>query len=205
MRNKKKKTKKSLRSLHKSGSIFRMSEALRMGIHRRDLYRLRDEGELEMLSRGLYRFKEGPESSYPDFIPAAKKVPQGVICLISALAFHGITTQIPHFVYLAIPRSAYKPTISYPPMRYFWFSEKLLTTGVEKHHMAGFTFKIFDVEKTLVDCVKFRNKIGMDVVIEALKMYWRRGKPNINKLMAYAKLFRVEHVLRPIMETIISD
>lgn len=205
MHNKKKKTKKSLRSLRKAGSIFRMSEALCLGIHRRDLYRLRDEGELEMLSRGLYRFKEGPEPSHPDFIPAAKKVPQGVICIISALAFHGITTQIPHFVYLAIPRNAYKPTISYPPMRYFWYSEKLLQTGVEVHHMDGFTFKIFDVEKTLVDCVKFRNKIGMDIVLEALKMYWRRGKPNINKLMAYAKLFRVAHILRPIMETIISD
>ena len=201
----KKNLNKALQSLRKTGGVFRMSEALRLGIHRRDLYKLRDDGKLEMLSRGLYRLKEGPEPSLPDFIPAAKKVPQGVICLISALAFHRITTQIPHFVYLAIPRKAYKPTISYPPMRYFWYSEKLLITGVEKHQMDGFTFKIFDVEKTLIDCIKFRNKIGMDVVLEALKMYWRRGKPNINKLMAYAKLFRVENVLRPIMETIISE
>lgn len=205
MPKKTKKLKKAIHSLRKAGGVFRMSEALRLGIHRRDLYKLRDNGKLEMLSRGLYRLKEGPEPSLPDFIPAAKKVPQGVICLISALAFHRITTQIPHFVYLAIPRNAYKPTISYPPMRYFWYSEKLLITGVEKHRVDGFTFKIFDVEKTLIDCIKFRNKIGMDVVLEALKMYWRLGKPNINKLMAYAKLFRVEHILRPIMETIISD
>jgi len=201
---KNKKLKKTLQSFRKAGGILRMSEAVRLGIHRRDLYKLRDSGKLEMISRGLYRLKEGPEPSLPDFIPAAKKVPQGVICLISALAFHEITTQIPHFVYLAIPLKAYKPTISYPPMRYFWYSKKLLTTGVEKHRIAGFTFKIFDIEKTLVDCVKFRNKIGTDIVLEALKMYWRRKNSNINKLMDYAKLFRVEHVLRPVMETIIS-
>lgn len=205
MAKKNKKLKMTLRSLRNAGGIVRMSEALRLGIHRRDLYKLRDAGELEMISRGLYKLKDAPEPSLPDFIPAAKKVPQGVICLISALAFHEITTQIPHFVYLAIPRSAYKPTISYPPMRYFWYSEKLLKTGVEVHRMNGFIFKTFDVEKTLIDCVKFRNKIGMDIVLEALKMYWRRGSTNINKLMAYAKLFRVEHILKPIMETIISD
>jgi len=205
MTKKNKKLKTILRSFVKAGGILRMSEAVRLGIHRRDLYKLRDEGKLEMISRGLFRLKEVPEPSLPDFIPAAKKVPQGVICLISALAFHEITTQIPHFVYLAIPRNAYKPTILHPPMRYFWYSEKLLTTGVEKHRIDGFTFKIFNIEKTLVDCVKFRNKIGMDIVLEALKMYWRRRKTNINKLMDYAKLFHVEHILRPIMETIISD
>jgi len=205
MRKKNKKLQITLRSLRKAGGIVRLSEALRLGIHRRDFYKLRDAGELEMISRGLYRLKECSEPSLPDFIPAAKKVPHGVICLISALAFHEITTQIPHFVYLAIPRSAYKPTISYPPMRYFWYSEKLLKTGVEVHRMNGFIFKIFDVEKTLIDCVKFRNKIGMDIVLEALKMYWRRSSTNINKLMAYAKIFRVEHILKPIMETIISD
>lgn len=206
MAKKNKKPKKSARrSLRKTGGVFRMSEALHLGIHRRELYKLRDEGELEILSRGLYRLKEEAEPEFPDFIPAAKKVPQGVICLISALAFHEITTQIPHFVYLAIPKNAYKPTIAHPPMRYFWYSEKMLTTGVEKHHMDGITFKVFNIEKTLVDCVKFRNKIGMDVVLEALKMYWRRGNTNINKLMAYAKLFRVTHILKPIMETIVSD
>ncbi len=205
MAKKNKKAKNPLQSFRKAGGVLRMSEALRLGVHRRELYQLLDDGELEMLDRGLYRLREGPEPLFPDFIPAAKKVPQGVICLISALAFHEITTQIPHFVYLAIPRSAYQPTISHPPMRYFWYSEKLLSTGVERHLIDGLTFKIFDVEKTLVDCIKFRNKIGMDIVLEALKMYWRRGGTNINKLMKYAKLFRVEHILKPIMETITSD
>jgi predicted transcriptional regulator of viral defense system len=190
---------------HQAGGVLRMAEALHLGIHRRELYHLRDSGQLEVLSRGLYRLKSTKEAQFPDFIPAAKKVPRGVICLISALAFHGITTQIPHFVYLAIPRNAYKPTISHPPMRYFWYSEKMLKTGVLRHHVVGCSFKIFNLEKTLIDCVKYRNKIGMDVVLEALKMYWRRGKPNLNKLMDYARLFRVERVLKPIIETIISE
>ncbi len=200
-----KKLKKAISIFRKAGGILRMSEALRLGIDRHALYQLRDNGQIEMISRGLYRQKDMLEPMLPDFVPVAKKVPQGVICLISALAFHEITTQIPHFVYLAIPRSAYKPTISYPPMRYFWYSEKMLSTGVQKHLIDGCTIKIFDIEKTLTDCVKFRNKIGMDVVLEALKMYWRREKTDINKLMKYAKIFRVERTLKPIMETITSD
>ncbi len=191
-------------TFRKAGGILTMSEAVSLGIHRRELYALRDKGNLEVVSRGLYRLIEMPAPSLPDFIPVAKKIPSGVICLISALAFHEITTQIPHFVYVALPSQAHKPAISYPPMRYFWYTQKLLTTGVEEHTIDGCTIKIFDVEKTLVDCVKFRNKIGMDVVLEALKMYWKSRKTNLEKLFEYAKLFRVEKILKPIMETIVS-
>jgi predicted transcriptional regulator of viral defense system len=197
--------KQAIKIFRKAGGILRMSEALRLGIYRRELYHLRNSGQLEVLSRGLYRLKDKKLPQFPDFIPAAKRVPRGVICLISALAFHRITTQIPHFVYLAIPRNAYKPTISHPPMRYFWYSEKMLKTGILRYTVDSCSFKIFDIEKTLVDCVKYRNKIGMDVVLEALKMYWKRGRPNMNKLVNYARLFRVERILRPIMETIISE
>lgn len=181
-----------------------MSKAIALGIHRRELYALRDRGDLEVISRGLFRLTEMPEPSLPDFIPVSKKIPNGVICLISALAFHEITTQIPHFVYVALPSVAHRPAISYPPMRYFWYTKKLLKTGVEEHRMDGCTIKIFDIEKTLVDCVKFRNKIGMDVVLEALRMYWQSRKTNLDKLFEYAKLFRVEKILKPIMETIVS-
>ncbi|NGX53252.1 MAG: hypothetical protein KR126chlam5_01565 [Candidatus Anoxychlamydiales bacterium] len=188
----------------KAGGILTMSEALKLKIHRRELYLLRDKGQLDLICRGLYRLKNMPELSLPDFIPVSKKIHKGVICLISALAFHEITTQIPHFVYVALPQDAHKPVISYPPMRFFWYSNKLLTMGVEIHKIDGCNIKIFDIEKTLIDCVKFRNKIGMDVVLEALKMYWREKKTNIDKLMEYAKVFRVENFLKPIMETIVS-
>jgi predicted transcriptional regulator of viral defense system len=188
----------------KEGGFLTMSEALTHGIHRRELYMLRDKGILEVISRGLYRLTSMPEPSLPDFIPVAKKIPNGTICLISALAFHEITTQIPHFVYIALPSNSHKPAISYPPMRYFWYNEKLLKTGVEKHAIDGCIIKIFDIEKTLIDCVKFRNKIGMDIVLEALRMYWHSKKANLEKLFQYAKLFRVEKILKPIMETIVS-
>ena len=90
-------------------------------------------------------------------------------------------------------------------MRYFWYSEKLLKTGVEKHKIDGCIIKIFNIEKTLIDCVKFRNKIGMDIVLEALKMYWHSKKADLDKLFKYAKLFRVEKFFKPVMEAIISE
>lgn len=188
----------------KAGGVLTMSEAIKKGIHRRELYALRDRGDLEVVNRGLYRLVDMPDPSLPDFIPVAKKIPHGVICLISALAFHEITTQIPHFVYVALPSKAHRPAISHPPMRYFWYNQKLLSTGAEKHSIDGCSVMIFNVEKTLVDCVKFRNKIGMDIVLEALKMYWQRGRTDLDKLFEYAKLFRVEKILKPIMETIVS-
>ena len=187
-----------------AGGILSMSEALARGVHRRELYLLRDNGELEVVSRGLYRLTKMPEPSLPDLITVTKKIPHGVICLISALAFHEITTQIPHFVYVALPSNSHKSTISYPPIRYFWYTDKLLTEGVQEHSINGCIIKIFDIEKTLIDCVKFRNKIGIDIVLEALKMYWRSGNTNLDQLFKYAKLFRVEKTLKPIMETIVN-
>lgn len=202
--NKKSKLELAIDAFRKAGGVLKMSEAIKLGVHRRELYALRDRGDLEVVSRGLYRLIEIPEPSLPDFIPVAKKISHGVICLISALAYHEITTQIPHFVYVALPSTAHKPAIAHPPMRYFWYTEKLLTTGVEEHVIDGCRVKIFNIEKTLIDCVKFRNKIGMDVVFEAIKMYWRGGKTDLDKLFEYAKLFRVEKFLKPIMEAIVS-
>jgi len=195
---------KAIQLFRDAGGLLTMAEALRSGIHRRELYHLRDNGQLEVISRGLYRLADMPEPALPDFIPVAKRAAHGVICLISALAYHEITTQIPHFVYVALPRDAHKPVIAYPPTRYFWYSEKLLITGVEEHLFDGYRVKIFDIEKTLIDCVKFRNKIGMDVVLEALKMYWRRPGANLDKLFSYASMFRVKRILQPIIETIVS-
>jgi len=194
----------ALKIFQKSGGVLTMSEALKLGIHRRELYQLHENGQLEQLSRGLYRLKKMPEPASPDFLPIAKKISKGVICLISALAFHELTTQIPHFVYVALPQNKPKPSIDYPPTRYFWYSEKSLKTGIKKHRIDGCIVSIFDAEKTLVDCIKFRNKIGMDIVLEALHMYWPSRKKNINKLLAYAKMFKMDRILKPILETIAS-
>lgn len=193
-----------IRIFREAGGILRMSTAVRLGVHRRDLYHLRDEGELELLQRGLYRLAGMPDPSLPDFVAVAKKIPDGVICLVSALAFHELTTQIPHFVYLAVPQKSRKPSIEYPPLRVFWYGEEPFKTGIEEHWIDGAKVRIFNREKTLADAVKYRNKLGMDIVLEALRMYWQSGKTDLNKLYSYAKLLRVERVLRPLMEVIVS-
>lgn len=166
---------------------------------------LRDEGLLEKLAKGIYRLFEVPDFSEPDLVLVSKKIPHVVICLISALAYHEITTQIPHFVYVAIPTKARPSRLEYPPLRYFRYSEKVYSSGVETKLIGGFPVKVYNIEKTLADCVKFRNKIGMDVVIEALKMYWQRKGTQIDKLYEYAKINRIEKILQPIMETIVSQ
>ncbi len=185
--------------------LLRTAEAIRLGIHPRTLYQMRDRGLLEQLAKGVFRLIEVPDFSEPDLVLVAKKIPHGVICLISALAYHEITTQIPHFVYIAIPTKSRQSRLDYPPIRYFYYSEKVYRAGVDTQLIGGFPVKIYDIEKTLADCVKFRNKIGMDVVIEALKMYWKRPGTKIDKLFEYAKINRIEKILQPIMETIVSQ
>lgn len=157
------------------------------------------------MAKGVYRLVEVPDFSEPDLVLVSKKIPQAIICLISALAYHEITTQIPHFVYIAIPTKARPSRLEYPPLRYFRYSEKVYNLGVEIKLIDGYPVKIYSIEKTLADCVKFRNKIGMDVVIEALKMYWQRKNTQIDKLYEYAKMNRVEKIIQPIIETIVSQ
>lgn len=196
---------KAIKLFKKNQGLLRTAEAMRLGIHPRTLYQMRDEGLLEQLGKGVYRLIEVPDFSEPDLVLVSKRIPQAIICLISALAYHEITTQIPHFVYIAIPTKARQSRLNYPPIRYFHYSEKVYTAGVETILIGGYPVKIFNIEKTLADCVKFRNKIGMDVVIEALKMYWQRKGTQIDKLYEYAKINRVEKILQPIMETIVSQ
>lgn len=189
----------------KNQGLLRTAEAIRLGIHPRTLYQMRDKGLLEQLAKGVFRLIEVPDFSEPDLVLVAKKIPHGVICLISALAYHEITTQIPHFVYIAIPTKSRQSRLDYPPIRYFYYSEKVYHSGVDTQLIGGYPVKIYDIEKTLADCVKFRNKIGMDVIIEALKMYWQRPGTKIDKLFEYAKINRIEKILQPIMETIVSQ
>lgn len=197
--------KRAIEIFRKHHGLLRTAEAIRLGIHARTLYQLRDEEILEQLSRGVYRLKSLADFSEPDLVLVSKKIPRAVICLISALAYHEITTQIPHFVYIAIPSRDRKSRLGYPPIRFFQYSEKTYNAGIEIKKIGGYPVKIYSIEKTLADCVKFRNRIGIDVVIEALKMYWRRQETNIDLLYKYARLHRVEKILQPIMETIVSE
>jgi predicted transcriptional regulator of viral defense system len=186
-----------------NGGVLTTQRAIKFGIHSRTLYALRDDELLERLDRGLYRLVEAEPLGNPDFVTVALKVPRGVICLISALAFHHMTTQVPHAVYLAIPSKDQTPALRYPPLRLYWYSKTVFEAGVTDMIMDGIKVRIYSVEKTLADCFKYRNKIGIDVCVEALNLYRRRGPMKLDRLEYYAKLCRVERVMRPYMEAIL--
>lgn len=191
------------RAFRREGGILRTGDALDQGIHPRTLYAMRDAGLLERLERGLYRLTDLPPLSDPDLVTVANKIPKGVICLISALHFHDITTQIPHEVSIAVGRGTEPPRLDYPPIRLYWFSGKAYTAGVEVHRIDGTPVQVYSVEKTLADCFKYRNKIGMDTVLEALTLYRDHRKSKPKKLVEYAKVCRVEKVMRPYLEALL--
>jgi predicted transcriptional regulator of viral defense system len=185
------------------GGILRTGEALDKGVHPRTLYAMRDAGLLERLDRGLYRLTDLPPLSDPDLVTVANRIPKGVICLISALHFHDITTQIPHAVSIAVSRGTEPPRLDYPPIRLYWFSGDAFTAGVETHRIDSTPIQVYSVEKTLADCFKYRNKIGMDTVLEALTLYRDQHKPKPRKLIEYARVCRVEKVMRPYLEALL--
>jgi len=184
----------------KHGGQLRMSEAIAHGITRYMLYSLRDKGVIEQVSRGIYRLVELPPISNPDLVTVSLRFPNAVICLVSALAHHDITTQIPHYVSVAVPRNSRIPSLDFPPIQTHRFSSEAYKSGIEEHLINGVSIKVYSPEKTLADCFKFRNKIGMDVVLEALKLYKTRKQFNLSELLKYAKVCRVEKVMRPYLE-----
>lgn len=182
--------------------ILRTHQAIQLGIAPRTLYKMRDAGMILCESRGLYRLADMELGSNSDLVQVAMRIPKGVICLISALSFHNLTTQIPHQVYVALPIDAEKPRLEYPPLRIFWLSRKAYSSGIENHELDGIPVKIFGVEKTIADCFKFRNKIGSDIALEALRNYRKRREFNIETLLHYARIDRVERVIKPYIEAI---
>ena len=191
--------KKASRIFREHGGTLRTSEILRLGVHPRTLYQLRESGEVVQLSRGVYRLANLPPLENSDLAAATMRVPNGIICLVSALSFHKITTEIPHEVYLAIPTGKEKPRVDYPPMRVFHFSTKTYSAGVEKYQMDGNKIKVYSMEKTVADCFKFRNRIGLDVALEALRLCIRNGGSR-KKIIDFARICRVEKVIRPYLE-----
>ncbi len=182
------------------GGQLRMGEAIALGMSRYSLYSLRDKGIIEQVSRGVYRLVELPPLSNPDLVTVSLRFPNAVICLISALAYHEITTQIPHAVSVAVPRDARMPSLDSPPVHAYRFSDVAFRAGIEKHEIDGVTVQIYSAEKTLADCFKYRNKIGMDVVLEALKFYRSQRPLNLANLLKYARICRVEKVMKPYLE-----
>jgi predicted transcriptional regulator of viral defense system len=186
------------------GGVLRTSKALRLGIHPRSLYALRDSGEILPVGRGLYRLAKAPALTNPDWVTIGLRIPRAVICLISALAHHELTTQVPHYVDIALPSHAQVPKVDGVPLRVFWFPERPFEAGVETVAVDRVPIRIYSPEKTIADCFKYRNKIGIDVAVEALRNYRERvRKLPVNKLMEYARICRVERVMRPYVEAIL--
>lgn len=194
--------KKSPEAIFRKYSQLRMSEAIAHGITRYMLYSLRDKGIIEQVTRGIYRLSDLASISDPDLVTVSLRFPNAVICLISALFYHEITTQIPHKVHVAISRGSRLPSLQYPPVQAYKFSNPAFMAGIEEHRIDRVNVKIYSPEKTIADCFKYRNKIGLDVALEALKLYKERNKMNINELLKYAKICRVEKIITPYLEII---
>ncbi len=199
-----------MKTMNKAAKIFKdhggqmkMSDAVRSGITRYMLYSMLEKGVIEKLARGIYRLRSMPIESEHDIISVCSLFPQAVIFLISALYYHKMTTQIPYEVYIAVPTHSRIKLPEYPPIRSHRLSENTYLEGIEEKIIDGVKINVYDPEKTLVDCFRFRNKIGLDVAIEALKFYRQRGRMNLNLITKYAKTCRVEKIMQPYLETVI--
>ncbi|MEW6429348.1 MAG: type IV toxin-antitoxin system AbiEi family antitoxin domain-containing protein [Thermodesulfobacteriota bacterium] len=194
---------KALLVIKKSGGMIRTGEALSAGIHPRVLYALRDQGKIEQMTLGVYRLSELPPVANPDLVTVALRVPRAVICLVSALSFHHLTTQIPHEVAIALERGTESPRIDFPPVSVHRFSREAFQAGIEEHEVDGVMVRVYGPEKTIADCFKFRNRLGMDVVLEALKLCKENRRFKADELLRFGRVCRVTKVMKPYLEAMV--
>lgn len=166
------------------------------------LTRLTASGLLEKVGRGLYRLPDSHGSEHESLVAVATKVPQAVFCLLSALQFHELTTQLPRQIWIGMPRGSHAPLIDYPPIKMVQFTGEAYTAGVEEVERDGVKLRVYGVAKTVADCFKHRNKIGLDVALEALKDARAHNKASSDNIWRYAKVCRVANVMRPYLESI---
>jgi predicted transcriptional regulator of viral defense system len=188
-------------ALARKSPIVRPRDVERLGVPREYLLRLHRAGELERIGRGLYRLPNSPVTERHNFAQVASRVPHAVICLLSALVFHNIGTQNPFELWIAVPRGSRHPKLDAPRLRVTTLSGTAYSKGIEEHVIEGVTVRIYGVAKTVVDCFRFRNKIGLDVALEALRESIRSKKTTINEINRFAKLLRLERVMRPYLES----
>jgi predicted transcriptional regulator of viral defense system len=188
-------------ALVRQKGVLRPRDLEAEGIPREYLSRLHRRGALERLGRGLYVLEGSDPTQHRTLAEVGKRVPRGVICLLSALQFHELTTQMPRQVWLALDSKAWQPQVSLP-VRVMRFSGEAFTSGVEEHQMEGVTVRVYSPAKTVADCFKFRNKIGLDVALEALRDCRRQGKCGNDDLWRFAKVCRQTKVMKPYLEAI---
>jgi predicted transcriptional regulator of viral defense system len=183
-------------------ALIRPRDLSKYGLPRVTLARLVEQGQLQRVSRGLYALPDRPASAYESILEACSKSPQSIVCLLTALRLHELTTQNPFEVWLGIPNKSRPPTMDYPPLRIIRFSGKALEEGIEQRSIEGIDVRITNLERTLVDCFKFRNKVGLDVALEALREAWNAKQIDMDKLWQYATTFRQSNVMRPYLESL---
>lgn len=182
--------------------LLRASDLASIDAPRVVLTRLEAAGLLERVGRGLYRLPDAQVSEFESLGTVAAKVPHAVFCLLTALQFHELTTQLPRQVWIAMPRGSHPPRIDYPPIKMVQFTGEAFSAGVEEVERDGVRLRVYGVAKTVADCFKHRNKIGLDVALEALKDARSRNKASVDEIWRYAKVCRVANVMRPYLESI---
>ncbi|HUP62526.1 MAG TPA: type IV toxin-antitoxin system AbiEi family antitoxin domain-containing protein [Thermoanaerobaculia bacterium] len=186
------------------GRLFTSAEAGAKGVHTSVLTRMTRNGVIERVARGQYRLTGAEMTRHHSLVLAATAVPDGVICLLSSLGFHDIGTQLPSEVWIARGRGTWEPHIEYPRLRIVRFSGEALRAGIDEHRLEGRVVRIYSVAKTIADCFKFRNKIGLDVALEALSDAWRRRRFRMEEIERYARICRVSNVMRPYLEALVA-
>ena len=189
-----------LLTLTEQAGFVRAKDLEHCKIPRVYLQRLVASGKLVKHGRGLYGLPNAEVTEHHSLAQGCKRVPNGVICLLSALSYHGLTTQTPFEVWMALDRTAWLPHVGNPKLRIVRFSGAAITDGIKETTIEGVSVRVYDVAKTVADCFKYRNKIGIDVAMEALRDAWRQKKCTMETLWRYAKVCRVTNVMRPYLE-----
>ena len=194
---------KFIEFLKKRGGLASYAEIIEAGFNKILLRTVLDSGWIQKIDRGLYRMSDGSTLSNPDAVAASIKIPKGVICLLSALAFHEATSEVPKYVDIAIPRGSHANRIKYPPVRFYRFASNAWESGIEEHKIEDHKIRVYSLTKTIADCFKFRNKIGVDVARDALKIAITEKGVKPKELMQYAKICRVDSIIKPVLEAML--
>lgn len=185
--------------------MVRASDLDTLGITRATLNRLVETGQVERISRGVYKLADTLGDETESLAIVARRVPQAVFCLLSALQFHELTTQLPREVWIALQRGSHSPRLSWPPLRMTQMSGDSFVSGIETHERSGVLLRVYSAAKTVADCFKFRHIIGKDVALEALKDALHTGKANPDDIWQHARQCRVSSVMRPYLETLLHE
>lgn len=182
--------------------VARSRDLENAGVSRTTIRRLAAAGVIERVGYGLYALPSAPRTELQDLVEASVRVPGGTICLLSALRFHGLTTHNPFQVWMAIDRKAWRPVLDHPPLRLVYLSGRSLHEGAHEHDVGGVTVRVYSPAKTVADCFKFRNKIGVDVAVEALQEFRRSHPKRLEEVWRYAAVNRVSRVIQPYLESL---